>query len=154
MGMPTGATLPTMDSGADVIGGSNIPVADQGMDAVAAPAAAPVDIHDGQHQVAILKAGEKVLNPDEADAYRAEHDTPQMQPLGKPKPQMQQMAVHPPTGSAQVQSTPIMDQGGDAKGVTTDPYAEFQPSSASSTPSAASDPYAEFAPASAEVKEA
>ena len=37
---------------------------------------------------------------------------------------------------------------------TTDPYAEFQPSSASSTPSAASDPYAEFTPASAEVKEA
>jgi len=31
----------------------------------------PVDVNDGQHQLAILKHGEKVLNPKEADAYRA-----------------------------------------------------------------------------------
>src|ERR1700676_210468 len=57
MGMPTGA---------------NLPVADQGMN---------VDVNDGQHQVAILKTGEKVLNPAEADAYRAGQAT-QMKPLG------------------------------------------------------------------------
>jgi len=31
----------------------------------------PVNVNDGQHQLAILKHGEKVLNPREADAYRA-----------------------------------------------------------------------------------
>ena len=81
MGMPTGASLPPIaDKGADIIGGTNTPVADQG-----------IDVNDGQHQLAILKAGEKVLNPEEADAYRAEHDAPQMRPLGKPASQMRTM---------------------------------------------------------------
>jgi len=64
------------------------PNADQGAD---------VDVHDGLHQIAILKAGEKVLNPEEADAYRAGQSAGQnmaparMQPLGQPAPQMRTM---------------------------------------------------------------
>jgi hypothetical protein len=88
LGTPTGTMLPPIDDkGADIIGGTNIPVADQGMDA-----AAPVDIHDGLHSVAILKQGEKVLNPDEANEYRAAQGEPQMKPLGQSKAPMQQMS--------------------------------------------------------------
>src|SRR5580700_10693094 len=39
-----------------------------------------VDVNDGQHQVAILQDGEKVLTPEEADAYRTQQTT--MEPLG------------------------------------------------------------------------
>lgn len=40
------------------------PLYDQGGD---------VDVNDGQHQVAVLKDGEKVLTPEEATQYKAEH---------------------------------------------------------------------------------
>ena len=42
------------------------PIADSGGDA-------PIDVNDGEHQVAILKDGEKVLTPEQADQYRKEH---------------------------------------------------------------------------------
>jgi len=42
----------------------NLPVYDNGGD---------VDVNDGQHEVAVLQDGEKVLTPEEADAYHAEH---------------------------------------------------------------------------------
>ena len=41
---------------------SALPVFDEG---------GPVDVNDGQHELAILKHGERVLNPKEAEAYRA-----------------------------------------------------------------------------------
>lgn len=50
--------LPVLDCGGDV----KMQVYDDG---------GPVDVNDGQHQIAVLKDGEKVLNPQEADAYRA-----------------------------------------------------------------------------------
>ena len=40
------------------------PVYDEGGD---------VDVNDGKHQVAVLKEGEKVLTPEQADQYRKEH---------------------------------------------------------------------------------
>ena len=57
-----------------LIGAKNAPVFDNGGD---------VDVNDGQHQVAILQDGEKVLTPEEADAHRAQQNT--MKPLGAPQ---------------------------------------------------------------------
>ena len=59
---PQNAVIPGYDTGGDVSIDGALPTYDKG---------GPVDVNDGQHQLAILKHGEKVLNPKEADAYRA-----------------------------------------------------------------------------------
>jgi hypothetical protein len=63
--------LPVLDCGGDV----KMHVYDDG---------GPVDVNDGQHQIAILKDGEKVLNPQEADAYRAGQKSAQPTTEGAP----------------------------------------------------------------------
>ena len=75
LNVPTAVKAPIYDAGGDVgiIGGTNnnlrklgAPVLDEGGDA-------PVNVNDGNHQIAVLKDGEKVLSPEQADQYRAEH---------------------------------------------------------------------------------
>jgi len=54
---PAGPSMPKIEM-------NTVPLYDDGGD---------VDVNDGQHQVAILKEGERVLTPEEAAAYKKEH---------------------------------------------------------------------------------
>jgi hypothetical protein len=67
------------------------PVADSGGDV-------PIDVNDGQHQIAILQDGEKVLTPEEADAYRTQQST--MKPLGAPQSKPSIGRIEPTTADS------------------------------------------------------
>jgi len=73
------------------------PIADSGGDV-------PIDVNDGQHQVAILQDGEKVLTPEEADSYRAQQST--MKPLGAPQSKPSIGRIEPSTSESTEQLIP------------------------------------------------
>jgi hypothetical protein len=66
-GMPTPVAPDIAMSGTQL----STPVFDEGGD---------VDVNDGKHQVAVLQEGEKVLTPEEAAQYKAEHGEKEVKP--------------------------------------------------------------------------
>ena len=63
-----------------------------------------MDVNDGQHQVAILQDKEKVLTPEEADAYRAQQSA--VKPLGAPESKPSIGRIEPSTSETTEQLIP------------------------------------------------
>ena len=103
MPMPTGASVPNGDKG------GRVPLMDT----------SNVDVNDGQHQVAILKEGEKVLTPEQARMHDLEHPETRsalavpagLTPMTAPKAAGDHTDMH---------EMPLFDNGGDVHGAPAD----------------------------------
>ena len=73
---PLGSTVPTYDEGGDVKPGFLTPIGSGKYGHIAYDEGGDVDVNDGQHQLAVLKDGERVLTPEEAEEYKKEHGAP------------------------------------------------------------------------------
>jgi hypothetical protein len=125
---------------------ASAPVYDEGGD---------VDVNDGQHQAAILKEGEKVLTPEQAAQYRAEHEGAPVDFPGPVLPNPTGIKVHdsdnpepkasdtdrlPKGVKADISNAPLKTPQGD---VSNPPAADVQPSQVQNVSARGMKPYSQ-----------